>query len=231
MRRRVIGFTGLDGTGKSTQSSRLEQRLRQEGWRVVRVHQYEAITRLGQHLKRSLRSFQASLQARLVRPGTVVEEGSPGRPRGELTSGVGRSAVLSRLLAAVWLVDGWWRGYVNWKRYPRCDFLILDRCFVDEIVRTEWKLGSGRRWGLHLLRRFPIPDLLFELQVDEETGWGRKKAWNMAREEYDRKRWVMEEVMLAVRQMWPVCTIRVDGRGIEEVAAQVYEEVIERFKS
>lgn len=223
MRRRVIGFTGLDGTGKSTQSVRLEERLRQEGWRVVRVHQYEALTGLGRQLKRSLRS----LQAQVVRPGTVVVE----EPSKEAGREGDRPAVLSCWLARAWLVDGWWRGYVNWMRYPGCDFLILDRCFIDEIVRAEWKMGSGQRWGLYLLRHFPIPDLVFEFQVDEETGWRRKKALNMAREEYDRKRRVMEEIMGAVRQIWPVRTIRVDHRGIEEVAAQVYEEVIGRLKS
>lgn len=227
MRRRVIAFTGLDGTGKSTQSARLEERLRQEGWRVVRVHQYEAITGLGQRLKRSLRSLQTSLQAQVVRPGTVVGE----EPPKESGRGGDRPAVLSRWLARAWLVDGWWRGYVNWIRHPCCDFLILDRCFIDEIVRAEWKMGSGQRWGLDLLRHFPIPDLVLEFQVDEETGWKRKKALNMAREEYDRKRRVMEEIMGAVRQIWPVRTIRVDQRGIEEVAARVYKEVIERLKS
>lgn len=230
MRRWVIAFTGLDGTGKSTQSALLEQRLRQEGWRVVRVHQYEALTGLGRMLKASLRSLQASLQAKVVRPGTVVAENSL-RQAGTDTRRSGRLSAILPWIAGGWLVDGWWRGYVNWRRYPRCDVLILDRCFIDEVVRTVWKIGRGQQWGLWLLRHFPAPDVVFEFQVDAETGWKRKKALNMAREEYDRKRLVMEEIMRSVRPIWPVRTIRVDHREIQEVAVQVYKEVIERLKS
>lgn len=227
MKRRVVCLTGLDGSGKSTQSKLLRQRLCQQGLRVVQVHQYEPVTAWGKLLKRSMRVLADAVQARIARPGTVLAARAPrdGKARNK------RRRILPTLLAIWWLVGGWWRARANLVLHRTCDVLVFDRCYVDELLRVAWKLDKQSLFGFVLMRSLPVPDLVLELQADEEDAWRRKKSLNTTREQHAHKREILKTIMDTVRGGWPVCVLRVRHRSEREVADDLYEEVQRLFES
>jgi thymidylate kinase len=223
-RRIVVGFTGLDGTGKSTQALELERRLRESGYYTVKEHHYSPVTTLGRFLKRHFRQTIERLQRRVARPGTAIANTAQvALPR--TSSEAYKPSVFAQITATWALLGGWWRATWRTRLHSSVDVLILDRTFIDEIVRVEWKFQCGARLGRWLLKRVPKPDLVIELRNEAETGWHRKKLKNMAREEYDRKRRVMEEVMAQVRCVWPAHSID-SGREAADVADDVYARVV-----
>lgn len=218
----VIGLTGADGAGKSTQVRILAERLRASGARVDTVHQYAPVFPVTAALKRRLAPRLLTVHQALVRPGTTVPVSSASS-RERSQSEDARSGNIG--LAVSWLALGWWRSVANLRRSRRCDVLLLDRCYVDEIVRVAWRTGRGRTLGLRLLGLLPAPHLVVALAIDEGTGWSRKKARNMTRGEYARKREIVMDVTAQAASVWPVRVIDVGAMSAPEVADRVEAEV------
>lgn len=224
----VLAFTGPDGTGKSTQVQAAVDHLSSLGLRVYSVHQYAPIFSTTRSLKRRIRRFEHFLQHAVTRPGASVAiskglspldtgamtpEGSE-RPSNETS--IARE-LRRRLVEAWWLWGGLWRAIGNLVRFREADVLILDRCFLDEMVRVMWKLDRGFSLGRLLFRFVPAPNLLVYLTIDETQGWARKKSMNIEPFEYRKKRAVIEIVMTFASERWNIRRIDVTPHSAQDV--------------
>ena len=204
--RTLIAFTGPDGSGKSTQLGKLVATLRERGYTVAVAHQYEPVSRPGRAIKSRVRKFSSG------------SEPISGSPKTGALSGVVRTAATSW-----WLLSGCWRANAYAYSYRKYDVLLLDRCYIDEIVRVTWKLGRRPSRAWMLLRLVPTPAVVIALEASEADGWARKKARNMSRLEYSTKRDVIAEVNSTARQWWPLTRIVVGGRSTDDIASEVWK--------
>jgi thymidylate kinase len=189
---RVIVLTGLDGSGKTTFSSRLAEDLTRRGARVRYLHQFSyTFPGVRELAAWAARTVWPRIQARLAREGTAARPArlpaGPGRDDGRPStrSAVRRAASLglAGMLLAVGFLRTWWRVLVS----RPADVLVFDRYFYDELVRCEWKFGAPvSRWRW-LSRTVPRPDVLIYLTAPPEQSWARKKRQDAALEAFYKK--------------------------------------------
>jgi thymidylate kinase len=141
---------------------------------------------------------------------------------------VGRAllALVGSILGAASLFLGLVRSWRALRAGRGADLLLLDRCYLDEIVRVRWRLGTPAFLGAFFLRFAPRPDRLIHLDVPARLGWARKKASWYTQEQFDRKRALVEEVIAQAAQRWQVHRIDVGERPAVEVAALILPEVL-----
>ncbi|HEU0012251.1 MAG TPA: hypothetical protein VFQ45_01135 [Longimicrobium sp.] len=211
---RVV-FAGMDGSGKSTQAAEVERRLREMGYRVVRAHQYtpsgalgRGVSRLGAVLaRRAAGSGEEMSEAEASASPTSVAKA----PRGAKRWAAGGVALASLCL-------GWLRAWRAEWRGRGADVLLLDRSFVDELIRVRWRLQTVPRLGYRLLALLPPPDRAFRLTLDPATGVLRKKGRSLTEAEYRAKLQAVEGVLATLPPRWRFEDVPVDGRDVDAVA-------------
>jgi len=170
MKLRAIVFVGMDGAGKSTLSHTLGSDLRNRGMDVCHIWVLENEQSL---LRRFLRRIAP---ATFTRHSTQMTE--PGITR---SSSGWTGSLFRRLYPAIVTVDYMVYGLVRirlpslWSRHR---VWIFDRYFFDVILSLsdEFNLTTGqstRMWSL-LGVVFPVPDIIFFIDVEPEVALGRK---------------------------------------------------------
>lgn len=228
---RVIAFTGLDGTGKSTQARLLTTALEERGMRVATVHHFAPTMPTVRSLKHRTRRILGRLQRSTVVPGTAVEPAEPrrGEPSDRLTGRFSTPArtLFRRALAIYWTMTGYLKGATLRLRTRKADIVVSDRCFIDDLVRIRWKCATAPPAGNLLLRAQPRPDLVFSLAVDDSSeAWRRKKERNTTVAALEAKQRLHRTVVASARPRWPVQVINVTGRPAAQVHQQVLQAVL-----
>jgi thymidylate kinase len=208
---RTIALMGLDGTGKSTQARFLEETLQERGDRVVVIH--HASTKVP-GLAQAKRRFHGRVVAALKKRGAHSDwkNRAPISKRGRLLS-----APLSWWLLWGSLFKSWW----YYSRY-RGVTTILDRCFLDDVVKVRWRLNQGWTLARALLRVVPRPNLVIVLEGDPMVTFQRKKEANCSYPEYVAKAGMLDQVLdEARRHGWVVEKVEIAARTPEEVGRMV----------
>lgn len=158
---RFITFSGVDGSGKSTQLEFLRERLEDGGKRVAYFHAVEFS--LGNRIARYFRDDQAF---------------EPGRERA-----ITRASWCAVILRMKLLLIDTLRFRLFKRRLERegCDALLSDRYFYDSLVNIEYLLSPFWRRLLALNLRviagsIPHPDHAFYFDISPETIMTRDRA-------------------------------------------------------
>lgn len=208
-----IALTGLDGTGKSTHALLLKRFLITRGWHPVIIHHYSPLSALMKSMKKLVHDQLIVIFKRAK----VHKDYTTKQPR--KTRQVSHS--FAQLISWCLIIDGFWKSWYHWIQYrKRC--LIYDRCFLDDLVKAQWRFGGGWNVGTFLLHYVPKPDIIFALETPLPLAYSRKKVKNCTFEEFVVKNQLVERSLsLAENNGWSIHRIQVGELGVQEVFTQI----------
>lgn len=162
----LISFSGIDGSGKSTQIERLDSRLRQAGLRVLRLAFWDNVV--------VLPGFRAGISHKVL--GGELGIGSPEKPVARYDKNA-RKWYLTLARSPLYLFDVLsLRKVVAEARSSDADIIIFDRYIYDQLAVVPGH-GLGRAYVRLLLSLAPRPELGYVLDADPEAAMKRKPEY------------------------------------------------------
>jgi thymidylate kinase len=166
-RPRLVSFSGIDGSGKSTQIENLRASLNEVGVRVLLVTFWNDVARL--------------TRIREVSGHTLFKGdkgvGTPAKPVNRRDKNV-RSWYMTAVRFGLYFVDAVSLRIVAAKALrANADLVIFDRYLYDELANLSLRNRIARAYVRLLLRIVPQPDISFLLDADPVQACARKPEY------------------------------------------------------
>lgn len=209
----IVVFTGIDGSGKTTQAELLRDALLEEGIDA----QYEHLT--GPNLK--------SLQ---ILKSHVAESFLDKEEKVQLNSNDNKSESM-KPIGLFFLYRGIWQSWYNVVSNWNADVVILDRYLYDDLVRVHWKYAYAENRLSKLTSLVPEPDIIFRLDVKPEIGQNRESGRVKPLEIYEQKRNCVNKIN--ENSLPDDSTIMIDTseKSIEQVRDRVFSEFMSEYRN
>jgi thymidylate kinase len=163
----LISFSGMDGSGKSTQIESLCARLKQSGCCVMRLAFWDDVV--------GLSKLRAGFSHRFLKSDGRV--GSPGNPahRNDKNN---RAWYLMLARSGLYVLDALrLRQVVNRARQADVDVIVFDRYIFDQLATLPLEYRVARAYARAVLEVVPAPDLAFVLDAEPEAVRERKPEY------------------------------------------------------
>jgi thymidylate kinase len=163
---KIITFSGVDGSGKSTQLALLQKKLERENWNVAYFHTVQFS--LANQLKRITNNKPAQNASRL---GRDAGESQVANEKAK-TSASWLTIFLRKIFLIIDLIR--FHFYIAKLKKENCDYLLSDRYFYDTIVNIEYLQSFN---FVHYLSSLIIhPDYAFYFDIAPEIIMTREKT-------------------------------------------------------
>lgn len=223
----LITFSGLDGAGKSTLISRLNEIMEGEGHRVCVRTMYFHLSLYAQirHLRNRLffwRDFSSNgkpstynLIPNLEKPD--VSDKSKLSER--VVYGIFRSRFVRRLSLFGDLII--FSFYLMWKEVIRGEVLLVDRYFYDSLADVISQKKGGWRFVRFFLKLCPTPHLPVFVDVPPEVAYARKREYPL-----DYMKWRREIYQRIFKHLENPLVL--DNQDLEHATKQLEGESVRR---
>jgi thymidylate kinase len=163
----LVSFSGLDGSGKSTQISNLVRALHARGYRTKQLAFWDNVV-VGSRYREGFVHRAYKSQRGIGAPGKPVERRDKNVRRWYLT--IARH--LLYLMDAVHL-----RFVIGAARRSGADVIILDRYIYDELANLPLTSSLTRAYVRFVNWLVPRPDVAYLLDADPEAARSRKPEY------------------------------------------------------
>jgi len=219
-----ICFTGLDGSGKSTQSINLLKTLQEKKIDVIYRHQFRYESERIMYWKDKLRPFIKRAQFLFCIEDSILIESTILRAIRDNVFWRYIRFPLSHLIAVAVLYSGLRKATTKYKKFGAHEVFIMDRCFFDEVVRIEWKLGIKIPFRSVWLRVAPTPELVIYFDIPGDKSWERMDPKDTGKIPMVLKEQAYKRLLPSYKKLTDVRVISIEGKSISEVASIVNDE-------
>jgi thymidylate kinase len=166
-RPRLVSFSGIDGSGKSTQIESLCARLKEAGLRVALITFWDDVARFT-HIR------EATGHA-LFRGDNGV--GTPAAPINRRDKNV-HSRFMTVVRVCLYFVDTLsLRSVARKAAKSEVDFVVFDRYIYDELANLSLRNPAVRLYARFLLKLTPKPDISYLLDANPDEARARKPEY------------------------------------------------------
>lgn len=163
----LVSFSGIDGSGKSTQIDNLHVRLSDAGLRVLRLEFWNDIA--------VLRQFREFSRSALFKGDTGV--GAPGKPVDRRDKNV-QTWYMHAFRFFLYFLDAVWLNVVAIQTSrSNSDVVIYDRYLYDELANLPLRSRVARAYVRLLLKLASRPDIAYLLDADPVEARERKPEY------------------------------------------------------
>ncbi|MBA3912477.1 MAG: thymidylate kinase [Acidobacteriales bacterium] len=163
----LISFSGMDGSGKSTQIEALRSSLEQSGQRVFLRAFWDNVV--------AFPKWRAGFSHKFLKSDGKV--GAPGKPANRNDKN-NRSPYLLAGRSGLYLLDAVkLRRAIHRARSSQADVVIFDRYIYDQLATLPLERSWFRAYASLVLRMVPRPDVAFVLDAIPEAARERKPEY------------------------------------------------------
>jgi thymidylate kinase len=129
------------------------------------------------------------------------------------------------------LISGLIKSRGKSKLYGGHDFFVMDRCFLDELARVEWKLKIRIPFKSLWFRYAPAPDITFYFDIPGVTSWERMDPVDTGKEAMVEKEKTYKRLIPDYAVFTDMNVLDTNGFGIDEVTKAVFTHLRNKIKS
>lgn len=212
----IIVLTGIDGSGKTTQSQLLKEYL-DSNIRVAFVQQFSSETKIGAHLISKYANKLIACER------CVAEDQFHEKP-------AARSRIRKKHFLKVFaefriIITGLFHTWVKILRNYNSDIIIFDRYYFDDTNKAIWLYNMPLSVERITYKLVPPPDMLIYLNASPEIAWQREQDCNTTLEQHILKKDVYDNWFKRHNHK-NYYEIRIEN-GIKEIQ----HEIVEIFKA
>jgi thymidylate kinase len=162
----LVSFSGIDGSGKTTQIEAVLSHLREAGLRVRLFRFWDDIAVFGRLREAASHTLFKSEKG----------VGAPKKPVRRRDKNVRSLALTGARICLYWL-DAVFLAYVVAASGRRYDFLVFDRYLYDELANLNLENFAMRVYVRMLLKLVRMPEVAFLLDADPSEAQARKPEY------------------------------------------------------
>jgi thymidylate kinase len=206
----LISFSGMDGSGKSTNIASLQAALEASGNRVKLVTFWDNVV--------VLPGFRSKVTATVFQGETGI--GAPHRPVHRRDKNLRPwYATLGRCV--LYLFDALHLRRVVGRAFAdHPDVVIFDRYLFDQLTTLPLERSAGRLYARFLYRLVPHPDLAYLLDADPESAFRRKPEYPLDFLWQYRRSYQQVNDLLGSMTVIPPSSLEDARQRVAQVAAQ-----------
>lgn len=186
MKRKIIAFMGIDGSGKTTHVDILYNSLQRDGVSAKRARQLSCNLRISSLLLKKLAPILKKLERGVSNKSYFNQTDSSSSKQSFFRT-------FLRICAAVYTICTGFYRTVSKIALNKSQVIIFDRYFYDDILKAKWMFGLSDRIEQKLMNFIPSPSLLFYLDLPVEQAWARLVDRDITVEQHRMKKETYDE--------------------------------------